>query len=485
MVAKITNGSSLYGALAYNQNKVDAGTARIISSNRIAADIDNSPGGTMHNLMLSFEDYLSANTRTEKPIVHISLNPDPQDRLSDEQYSELAKEYMQRMGFGDQPYVVYLHEDIDRKHIHIVTTRIDEKGKRISDSYEHRRSVNTDRQLEIMFGLKQISDKEAEAVAAALWLKKVDYAAGDVKRQIGNTLRSVIKDYRYQTFGEFSALLSCFNIDVKQVKIGDEGDNEARVAGLVYSATDGKGNIVGTPFKSSLFGKAFGHEALEKRFLKNQEDFKAGAFAPAPAMTSVIAKAMLATAGQIASAFARGQVALLSVADQAAFAEQFHDKGIDMVFRRNEQGRIYGVTFIDHNRREVYNGSRLGKEFSANTFNDLFSGKLSGQAQSALLRLAAAGTKTEAQGAATHARSASPPPPAAGTDKSRAPATRERPPIPTTPEPSTVSTVLSAIEDVLAPGDSFQHHGPDYQEEAFARLMRKKKKHKKKTGRSL
>lgn len=47
---------------------------------------------------------------------------------------------------------------------------------------------------------------------------------------------------------------------------------------------------------------------------------------------------------------------------------------IDAVFRENEQGRIYGVTFIDHNRREVFNGSRMGKEFSANIYNELFNG---------------------------------------------------------------------------------------------------------------
>ena len=46
-------------------------------------------------------------------------------------------------------------------------------------------------------------------------------------------------------------------------------------------------------------------------------------------------------------------------------------KGIDVVFRENDEGRIYGATFIDHKNREVYNGSRLGKEFSANAFEQL------------------------------------------------------------------------------------------------------------------
>lgn len=49
------------------------------------------------------------------------------------------------------------------------------------------------------------------------------------------------------------------------------------------------------------------------------------------------------------------------------------EKGhIGAVFRENENGRIYGVTFIDHRRREVFNGSRMGKEFSANAFHELF-----------------------------------------------------------------------------------------------------------------
>ena len=50
-------------------------------------------------------------------------------------------------------------------------------------------------------------------------------------------------------------------------------------------------------------------------------------------------------------------------------------QGIDVVFRQNDSGRIYGVTFIDHDSRVVLNGSRLGKEYSANVFNERFSGE--------------------------------------------------------------------------------------------------------------
>ncbi len=54
------------------------------------------------------------------------------------------------------------------------------------------------------------------------------------------------------------------------------------------------------------------------------------------------------------------------------FIRLLNRQGIDVVFRENNEGRIYGVTFIDHKNSEVYNGSRLGKEFSANAFERLF-----------------------------------------------------------------------------------------------------------------
>ena len=64
--------------------------------------------------------------------------------------------------------------------------------------------------------------------------------------------------------------------------------------------------------------------------------------------------------------------ALQQADSRQRFVELLGQKRIGVVFRENEQGRIYGVTFIDHDRREVFNGSRMGKEFSANVFNDYF-----------------------------------------------------------------------------------------------------------------
>ena len=347
MIAKINRGASLYGAVIYNQEKVNGGTARIISGNRMLSDISGNAENIMQQTLLSFESYLAANRRTEKPVLHISLNPTIHDRLTDEQFASLAKEYMNKMNYGDQPYIVYIHEDINRRHIHIVSVSVDEAGRKINDSYEHRRSMTACRELEIEFGLQIITDEQKET--NSLFLKKVEYEKGDVKHQISNMLKNA-SDYKFRTFGEYSALLSLFNVEAKTVK--GEGVDGKPFNGIVYSATDDAGKAVSNPFKSSLFGKSFGHEGLNKKMARNEKDLKEGKYAP------MIRGAIAAT--------------MKTAKGKEDFIKKLHEKGIDAVFRTNDAGRIYGATFIDHSRREVYNGSALGKEFSANVFHKLF-----------------------------------------------------------------------------------------------------------------
>ena len=155
MVAKISHGASLYGALAYNHNKVATGAAGILSGNRMISDRLGLPSEDIRLALLSFENYLLANRNTEKPVLHISLSPAPEDRLTDDQLAELADRYMRKMGYGDQPYIAYKHADTHNAHIHIVSVCVDEQGKKISDSYEHRRSMTACRELEADFGLQR------------------------------------------------------------------------------------------------------------------------------------------------------------------------------------------------------------------------------------------------------------------------------------------------------------------------------------------
>lgn len=351
MVAKINHTEQLYKVVAYNQHKVDAGTARIIGGHRMIADITNSPERQMQQTLLAFENHLLMNRNTEKPILHISLNPTLDDRLTEAQYAALARDYMETMGYGNQPYIIYLHEDIDRRHIHIVSTCVDDTGRKLNDKYEWRRSMKACRELEQQYGMRNVADKRQELADA--YLRKADYSRGDAKRQIGNILKSLHKSYRYQTFGEWSALLAQFNIEAKQVRGEFQG---APYTGVVYTITDDAGRPLGTPVKASLIGREFGDEGLKRRMGYNTKEYRAGKWRPK--IRNEVATAMLHSRG-----------------DREEFRRLLNEKHIGVLFRENEAGRIYGVTFIDHNAREVYNGSRLGKEFSANIFERLFHGQ--------------------------------------------------------------------------------------------------------------
>lgn len=350
MIAKISHGSSLYGVLSYNQIKVDELHADVLFTSRIIEPAGDNPY-TIEHISRSFEDYLTANRKTEKPILHISLNPDPKDNVSEEQFIRLAEQYMQRMGFGEQPYIVYRHNDIGREHLHIVSVRVDETGRAISDSYEHERSMKVCRELEQQLGLTPATKKQWKE---GLPLSPVDYSSGNLKGQLAGVIRPIAREWRFQSLGEYRAVLSLYGITVNEVK-GEYGGREYH--GLSYSGIDKEGNKVGKPFKSSVFGKEAGIAALEKHMLssaawvKNHKDVTTD------------------TAARIASAMQTAG------RDRSLFERELLRQGIGVVFRRNDAGRIYGVTFINHADKTVFNGSRLGKEFSANVFNDLYAGQ--------------------------------------------------------------------------------------------------------------
>ena len=345
MVAKINYGSSLFGALAYNGEKVNEGVAKILETNKVF-----SPADGTHDISACMQDfmaYMPSHVLTKKPVIHISLNPHPDDSLTDEQFSAIAWEYIEKMGYANQPFIVYKHEDIDRHHLHIVTLAVDERGKKINDGNNFYTSTRILKELEQKYGLIPAQMRKEKEVFR---LQKVCYGDGEnLKKQLVSVIRPAAKFYHCPSFKEYRALLSTYNICVEELK----GEMYGKpYNGLVYFATDDKGKKVGNPFKASLFGKAVGYEALQKSFKASKEKLKEKYLAP---------KTKEVVAG-----------ALRRSATKEDFRTNLHHKGIDVLFRENEQGRLYGITFIDQNNGCVVNGSRLGKELSANAVAEWF-----------------------------------------------------------------------------------------------------------------
>ena len=294
MVANIRTGATVGGAIRYNEEKVNCGQAEVLF---------------WHRMLDPF---------------HVSLNPSPEDRLTDEQLGEIAREYMERMGYGEQPYIVFKHGDIAREHLHVVSLRVDSMGRKISDSHEYDRSMSILRDLEQKYGLhpsikgQELQDREG--------LRKVDYPKGDVKQQV-----------------------SSFNVSAEERTGTIDGRD---YAGMIYGALTDDSYGIGTPFKSSRIGKDVGYEALQRYYERS--------------------KAALKEPGALDGL--RGKVVdeMERCTNRAEFCERLHDKGVDAVFRLNAAGRIYGVTFIDHKQGIVANGSLLGRSFSANAFEQQF-----------------------------------------------------------------------------------------------------------------
>ena len=344
MVAKISIGSSLYGALAYNAQKVNAGEGKLLATNRVFDGRDGQMDCA--RLLRDFCNCMPENVRTRSTVIHVSLNPHPDDRLTDMEMANIAQVYMERLGYGNQPYVIVKHEDIDRHHVHIVSVNVDEKGKRIDRDFLFRRSERIRKELEKEFNLHPAERKRNEIREAA---HTINIDKGDVKKQIASVLLSATSRYRFQSMGEYRVLLSLYNIHVEETR-GKVGGREYH--GLVYSATDEEGNKVGNPFKASLFGKSAGYAAIEKRFSLSKKQIVEKKF------TEPTKRAVLQVLGE--------------TYHRAKFVNLLKAKGIDTVLHLTDEGRIYGATFIDHRTGCVLNGSRMGKELSANALQEHF-----------------------------------------------------------------------------------------------------------------
>lgn len=347
MIAKISKGSSPRGVFEYNQKKVEAGEASVLNSRGFYHD--EHYNHSVQDCMRSIEPWMINNNRTEKPMVHISLNPDPRDVIDDEQAVQIAEEYLEKMGYGEQPYILYKHEDIDRVHYHIATLCIDEYGKKLNDRYDKRRSMKASREIELKYKLHTPSKfqiKESERP------QKIDYEKGDLKANITNNLQLIVSTYRISSFTDYQALLALNNIDCSEINGIIEGE---QIQGLIYSATDDEGVKVGRQLKSSLFGKEFGRKALDKMFAKNKKmkvSDRDKAF-----LKKVIVQCLYQN----------------KTRSREELVELLHKRGIDLILRDTKDGsRLFGVTVIDHNTKQVLKGSDIAPEFSATQLKNYF-----------------------------------------------------------------------------------------------------------------
>lgn len=340
MIAKISATENLGGALGYNFKKVEKEEASILLAQGLYQNKEGTY--TMAEVFADMQALISEKCRTKKMVFHCSLNPHPDEKLSNELLVQIAKEYMEALGYGKQPYIVFKHSDIAREHIHIVSLRVDGAGKKINDRFEKRRSKQITDALEKRFGLIPSSKVSEKAVTET---PKVDTTKGNIKEQVASALRTVLKHYRFCSLGELNAILSAYNLTVEEIKTEFRGK---KYDGLVYVPTDDKGDKVSTPIHASDIGRGVGYTAIQNRMQKSRQAVK-------PLVPTIRGKVL--------------RTMRTSPNTEKELRQRLEEQSLRVVIRKNDNGRVYGITFIDDERGVAFNGSRLGKGYSANVFN--------------------------------------------------------------------------------------------------------------------
>ncbi|MGN6493413.1 MAG: relaxase/mobilization nuclease domain-containing protein [Agriterribacter sp.] len=341
MVAVIHQSQSLNTILNYNEQKVKEQKAVCLKAENYPKHLDQLSFSQKLNRL---KNQALLNERTKINGVHISLNFDVTEHLPQNTLTKIAREYMDKIGFGAQPYLVYQHNDAGHEHIHIVTTNIKPDGKRISlHNLGRNESEKARKEIEIKFGLVRADGRKIKNAARInpIDVRKAVYGKSETRRVISNILNTVLTQYNYTSIPELNALLMQYNV------MADRGGEDSRIfrnRGIVYRILNDRGEKVGIPIKASLLHNGPTLSFLEEQFIKNL---------PQRAALKRYTK------NAVDWLLSNKNITLSELKTKLA------TQSIDLVIRQNKEGLIYGITYVDHKCKVVFNGSDLGPAYSA------------------------------------------------------------------------------------------------------------------------
>lgn len=349
MVARIIPSDSLRQTLNYNENKVKEKVAHLIHAVNYPKDLDKL---TFTDKLNRLTKLAALNPRVQKNSIHISLNFDPsdKDKLTPDIYRSIAEKYMQGIGYGQQPYLVYEHLDSGHPHLHIVTTNVQASGIRIaSNNIGRNESSQIRKAIEKEFGLVEAQKQQhaEEFRLLPLNASKLIYGKGQTKREIQTRLEILLPNYKYTSLSELNALLRQYNI---LADTGKEGSRTQKHRGLVYRVLDEQGKPKGVGIKASTFYFKPTLDFLEKRFAENET------------LTNKKEKRI------------RNAIELLFKQQKIHSLEEFkaglQKENIAVHFWKNDNGQVYGITYLDHETKWIHNGRQIGKAYTANSIQN-------------------------------------------------------------------------------------------------------------------
>lgn len=339
MVAIIKSSRSVKRSCAYNEKKVETGLASCIMAGNYPCEADDL---TPTQRMLVLQKRLNLNERCQKGCLHIVLSFHENDKLTQAQLREISQTYMDHIGLGQQPFLVYQHLDTLHPHLHLVTVTVKADGS--GNSVFHAREAATKGlvgQIEKDYQLT-VSQGRKTGPGGLESAQKLQYGKTPAALAISQVLSVVLPHFKYCSITELNAVLAHYNL---VAKTGRPGSKTYLHRGLAYQMLSEQGQKIGTPIKASRLSGKPTMRYLDQRFKANS------LLIPSyqQRIRTLIELALIAP--QTRSLTSLGQY--------------LAGEGVRAVYAYSARGKLSEIIFVDFRTRSVCSASRLGNRYSA------------------------------------------------------------------------------------------------------------------------
>ncbi|MBO5500212.1 MAG: relaxase/mobilization nuclease domain-containing protein, partial [Bacteroidales bacterium] len=309
-------------SLEYNESKCATGEAVLLHTNCI----DESEG-----IAETFRKYERRNIRTENLSFHMSVNPAPDEHLTEEQVKEFISDIMKGLGYGNQPYAVYRHTDIDREHFHVVSVRVNDQGRKIHDFQENKRCFQLLSAVAPKYGLR-VGNGDGERYAAmGIDPRRFNPVGGNIMEQIRIIAEECCK-YHMTSFAQFKLIMQAHGLEVTD-RTGDTSQ-------VVVRGLNQDGIPCMAPITEDELGKQL-YSEYERRAME------------CVGRSGIKQRERARICGISASCLEHST-------SERHFRNMLARFDIDIHLHRTREGRIYGATFVDHSTRCAFKSSELG-----------------------------------------------------------------------------------------------------------------------------
>ena len=321
MVVKIMASSpTMKSALEYNEKKVSNGEAEVIHTANVDPDLGN--------FRETIKRYERRNFSSKELSFHMSVNPSSAENLSEDRVKELVADIMEGLGFANQPYAVYRHDDIGRRHYHVVSIRTDGNGRKISSRQENRRCLLLQETLSMKYGFIVGCTTNEQLDRVQTHMDRFTPGKADTAVQIDSIVRFCCT-YRFTSYTQFRFLLDTYGVSVTEVSSLPQR--------LVFRGLDDKGKACTVPIsrKDLSFDPAKMFQARTKECTRTKAYHGTGD------LSELCSQCLKESTGQ------------------KHFRAMMAAENVEIRIKRNNDGVISRVILIDHDTKNVHNLSDL------------------------------------------------------------------------------------------------------------------------------